>query len=510
MYRIGGTRTRRGVLLSLDKTGLVVGAAYLVLMLVAMAATGNVAVIVTMLLGAGLLWLLLRIPVEGGPAWLRSVQFVGRAAGRRRGWTAFERTALTPVPRPVGPVLMMGSAREEGAAELAIVRHAPLPGLSWFTTTIEVEGGGDGVWSTHDQALRAGLVEDLLGRLAEGKGAVDEISFLQRAMPGLPRGYRSALMARIPERLQESVLAANLDDLLAMSEQSSDQYRTFVTITVDRDRLARTVERSGRLTRENLTAGVHEELARVVRLLQVHGFKVIRGLGPRRFGALLRHCYTPSRSMEDLTGIESAADGFVEYPDARRTALVVPDPDSDVTWHHATASVPPSAWPEAIESPRWTSPLVCSLFEEEEPSVIRTITTTYRLVPRDRARRQIISNVKLDRAQALNEEGKVNDGSNDISAGAGQDMLTDLRTGASGVQVSTRVTVSAPSKTGLEDARDTVDNAASRMGVEGGLRWADGRQAEAFVWSLPLGRGIRRLPTPAAVQLAGQLKARMQ
>jgi hypothetical protein len=53
------------------------------------------------------------------------------------------------------------------------------------------------------------------------------------------------------------------------------------------------------------------------------------------------------------------------------------------------------------------------------------------------------------------------------------------------------MTCSAPSQLGLIQARGLIDSAMSDLNVDG-FTWCDGRQADAMILSLPLGRGLPR------------------
>ncbi|MDN5762491.1 MAG: hypothetical protein L0H41_09270 [Microlunatus sp.] len=169
----------------------------------------------------------------------------------------------------------------------------------------------------------------------------------------------------------------------------------------------------------------------------------------------------------------------------------MPDWGRDVLWHHATGLIAPHGWPADRVSSRWLLPAVAQVFDAESPSVIRTITSSWRLLNR-RESQQVMAHQMLNTlSQVARDHGKVTTGEDQEQADAGDQVLYDLRHQSTGVLPSVRVTCSAPSHPGLLQARDLVDSAMSDLNVDG-FTWCDGRQADAMIVSLPLGPGLVR------------------
>lgn len=495
-YLIAGQQVRRTFLFRLSKPGVVALSVYTVIAILLLIFVWRTFVgLGVMTGGAVLLYVVLRVGQRADSRTVveRVVEAARKRMTRWRGWDAFEPSKHLPVPRPVGDVLAMGVSRAPGDPEQGVIRHSPTGWKgAYFTTTVEIAGRGDGLLTPETHARQADQVGMMLTKLAEEGIPVDELSIMLRAIPGLPEGYRDAIQENTSPSVVGSHLADNTAKLCDILGLISDNYRTFATISIPEDRLSAMVARNGPADREGLCQGVYSVLGRVVDLLDQAGFPVVAGLGPRRLGALIRHLYAPSWAIDDLTGIERTRDGFLPYPAPESEALRVPDAQHDVLWHHATAHIPSDGWPAApIHSSRWMGPLVYDVYGDDEPSVIRTVTTSWRLVAREAARVQGQQNLLTDASEMAAEEGKVSVGQWDRQASASRLLLDDLLDNAAGVKPSVRVTCSSPSMPDLHAARDLVEASASTMNLDR-LVWADGRQADAMLWSLPLGRGLAR------------------
>ncbi|MGJ3510164.1 SCO6880 family protein [Enemella sp. A6] len=502
---IGTVQARRAVLFRLSKAGLAImtvltGASVVVLTI--MQSTGLLAFLAVLCTVA---YVLLRVSPDTrskGALWHVMNRLRVRRA-RTQGWLGFTRSEVLPVPRPVGHVRIVGVSQQAGDPEQAVVVHRPLGRIgAYFSSTLEIDGRGDGQFTTAQRLAEVAAVEGLLTTLAQNLSPIDDLQITTRALPGLARGYRESLAANTNPRLVGTPLGENLADLADVSASVSDEYRTYLTVSMPYEQVAQAAARQGRVSRDSMLATVYREIGRLVPLLESAGFRVRAGLGPRRLAALIRHLYAPSWGIDDLTGLEDGTDGFVEYPTSPHgDCFVVPDPASDVSWYHASMMLPAYGWPPVITAPRWMKPLVCDVVSSDEPSVIRTITTQYRLIDRRDARHRTITGIAGDEAEAQSSAGRVTGGEWHRQATVGQMHLADFLDGAAGVRVSARATVSAPSHVGLMVGRELVESSASGMGIDG-IDWADGRHADAHLWGLPLGRGIRR---DTLTGLSGQL-----
>jgi hypothetical protein len=69
-------------------------------------------------------------------------------------------------------------------------------------------------------------------------------------------------------------------------------------------------------------------------------------------------------------------------------ALQVPDWGCDVLCH-ATGYIAPYGWPADRVASRWLLPAVAQVFDADAPSVIRTITASWRLLNRRESQRRM-------------------------------------------------------------------------------------------------------------------------
>lgn len=485
-------RTRRhAVLFGLQKVPLIIMLAYVIGGVIATAVFQHLGMIAAIAVGGCALYAAMREPLrmERAPALRRAVDKLRVALAS----DAFTPTETTPFPRPVGDILILGVARAAGRPEQAVIRHSTTGTKSaYFTATIEIEGRGDGLRSAAATQREDHDLERVLNRLSESRCPVDEISLLARATPGLPAEYREGVRGMRSAGVDATMLGDNIEQRMSNLDRVSDSYRTFATIRIPEAAIYRWADaHRGATDRETICQAIHHQVGEVAELLNGAGFRLVQGLGPRRLGALVRHLYTPSRAMDDLHGIRSARDGFVGYPQPLHDALQVPDWSRDVLWYHSTGFIAPYGWPGDRVSPRWLLPAVAQVFDADSPSVIRTVTASWRLLNRRESQRQMADQLLNTLTRVAQDRGRITTGEDQEQADAGGQVLYDLRHQASGVIPSVRVTCSAPSQMGLTSARGLVESAMSDLNVDG-FTWCDGRQADAMVLSLPLGRGIVR------------------
>ncbi len=486
-------RTRRhAVLFGLQKTPLIVMAGYVLVAVGVMAAIHRPSAIAVAAVIGLALYAAMRQPLR-----MERTSWVYRLVAQLRlgavARDAFTPNDDTPFPRPVGDILILGVTTEEDPRELAVIRHSPL-GVkgSYFTATLEIEGRGDGL-----RAAAVGLREDrdlerVLNRLAEARCPVDEISLAARAQPGLSAAAKESVRAMRAPDLAGTMLGDNIEQRMANLDRVSDDYRMYATIRIPEPAIYRWAdEHWGATDRDTICNALHYQVREVSELLSGAGMRVVQGLSPLQLGALIRHLYMPSRGIDDLRGIRAARDGFVGYPVPLHDALQVPDWGKDVLWYHATGFVAPYGWPADRVTSRWMLPAVAQVFDGDSPSVIRTVTASWRLLNRRESQRQMADQLLNTLTQVVRDQGRITTGEDQEQASAGEQVLYDLRHQSAGVIPSVRMTCSAPSLVGIRQARSLVNSAMSDLNVDGFV-WCDGRQADAFPLSLPLGRGLAR------------------
>jgi hypothetical protein len=486
-------RTRRhAVLFGLQKVPLIVMGVYIVVAVAVAATFQSWGVIALVTIGGVALYIAMRQPLRmDREPWLFRLVAMARTSASAH--DAFTPTDDTPFPRPVGDILIMGLARSSCAPEQAVIRHSTTGTKgAYFTATVEIEGRGDGLRSAAAIIRDDNELERVLNRLAETRYPVEEISLMTRATPGLPPAFKTEVRGMCAPGLGDTMLGGNIEQRMLNLDRVSDHYRMFATLRIPEAAIYRWAdERRGATDRETICQAIHHQVGEVAELLNGAGLQVVHGLGPRRLGALIRHLYVPSRDIDDLSGLRSARDGFPSYPRPLHEALQVPDWGRDVLWYHATGMIAPYGWPADRVSHRWLLPAVAQVFDAQSPSVIRTVTASWRLLNRRESQRQMADQLLSTLTQVARDQGKVTTGEDQEQADAGHQVLYDLRHQSSGVIPSVRLTCTAPSHTGLLQARGLVESAMSDLNVDA-FTWCDGRQADAMVLSLPLARGLLR------------------
>lgn len=486
-------RTRRhAVLFGLQTVPLIVMLVYIIAAVVLAAVFQHLGLIATGVLGGLLLYGAMREPVRmDRTPWVRRLVQRARVSGSAR--DAFSPTEDTPFPRPVGDILILGVARNENGLEQAVIRHSPTgTKRAYFTATLEIEGRGDGLRSLAAIQREDHELERTLNRLAESRCPVDELSLMARATPGLPVSYKEKVRALRSVGLEDTMLGDNIEQRMTNLDRISDSYRMYATIRIPEPAIYRWAdEHRGATDRETICQAIHHQVGEVAELLNGAGLQVVQGLGPRRLGALIRHLYIPSRPIDDLTGIGAARDGFVSYPQPLHQALQVPDWGRDLLWYHATGFIASYGWPGDRVGSRWLLPAVAQVFDADAPAVVRTITASWRLLNRRESQKQMADQLLNTLTQVARDHGRITTGEDQEQADAGQQVLYDLRHQSNGVVPSVRMTCSAPSQLGLIQARGLIESAMSDLNVDG-FTWCDGRQADAMILSLPLGRGLPR------------------
>ena len=416
--------------------------------------------------------------------WL--LRLTQRARRSLTGHDAYTPNEDTPFPRPVGDILILGVTASDDAPEQAVIRHSTTGMKSaYFTATVEIEGRGDGLRSLAATRREDNELERMLNRLAEARCPVDEISLMTRAQPGLPAAYKAKVRQMRAAGLEATMLGDNIEQRMTNLDRVSDSYRMFATIRIPEAAIYRWAdEHRGATDRDTICHAIHHQVGEVADLLNGAGFQVVQGLGPRRLGALIRHLYIPSRGIDDLTGIKSARDGFVGYPRPLPEALQVPDWGRDVLWYHATGHIAAYGWPADRVSSRWMLPAVAQVFDTGFPSVIRTVTASWRLLNRRESQKQMADQLLNTLTRVARDEGKISTGEDQEQADAGHQVLYDLRhqsaRGSSRRSGDLLRTVPPRSAAGPWPGR-LGDGRPERRRVP----WCDGRQADAMVLSLP-------------------------
>lgn len=445
--------------------------------------------------GAGGLWVLLRQPV---PVWKRAlIQRMAdsrRATPDRRQRDGFTRSDQTPVPPPVGHVLDLGVSSPAGGGEIAVVRHGQRgPKHAYFSTVVEISGRGDGIRSDSAADRDDARVDRLLTELAEDQMPVNQLDMHVRALPGLSQEYVRQARAMLDPRIRGTYMGRNMEQKLANLGVTSDDYRSYAVVCMPETSLEQFASRHHRaVDRDTLTQAAFDVTGRVAERLHGAGFPVIRVLSPAGVGALIRHLYQPAWGIDDVRGITTVEHGFpARYEPPQRETLSVPDDEHDEGWWHVSGDVPPWGWPSRQLESRWMEPIVTQLYNAEtKRSVVRTITSSFRLMTRKESNEKLQSEQYRAEVQRHHEKDRVSTGEDEEQRKDIRQQRADLAQQATGVRVASRITVSARSRAAVLDARDFAASQWTGMGVSE-MRWHEGRQDAAMILGLPLGRGWR-------------------
>lgn len=436
----------------------------------------------------GLGFLLLRRRDRRGAAWAGSLAERLRATlAYRLGWDAYD-PEIESSPCVLGRVSVLAPSATENSPELAVIDHRD---ERVFTTVLRIEGGGDGlheIWEGNQRQSRFG---QLLRTIANDNNLpVNQLDMLTHAVPATGREYRrhieAELRSDLPEAVAESMAA--LGDLVS---ERSEGYSSYVVLRLPVDDLAdRCRADLGEVSDEGLAETAFLVTGEVGLMLEEAGYPALPGgVPPRSLGALIRHLYLPSRSADDLEGVDRTLDGFPAFAQARDGRSVISfDEQAGITWHHAIGDVPTDGWPLDLVPGR----LLSQLIVEAPPGLYRTVVSQFRLLPQHVAVGRARGALTSARAGVIsqNKRGVVSTGVPESREDAASLVLSDVGRGQhAGVLPMVRMLVSAPSAPQLQRARNSVQTLAASTGFAK-WRWRDGRHAQAMMTCLPLGRGI--------------------
>lgn len=400
-------------------------------------------------------------------------------------------TGLRAVPREVGVIETY--TVPNGPHRIGVVVHASQ--VPYWTTVVEVIGGGDGIVEVTSTNNRGKDFEDLLFACSRAGFPVDQLDVTTRVTVGGRDEYLKWLGGRVGYAGAE--LATSAVEVAEMVTKGAENYSSWMVVCMPDDQLSAHVAQLGKAaTLENKAEHAARITLEVCRLARRRGFKPVKIMSPEQIGGLIRHLYVPSIEAADHQDLASMREGFVGYGAGHETGFVAYGPDGSAWWH-ATASVPRDGWPLQPVDARFLESLVTDV----TPATIRTVTSQHRLVPKVAARKTAVRSKTLDEAEILGDEkrGRVSTGEAEAQTNASSRLLHDLLYGqAGGAHPALRVTVSGPTPAELAAARERIDAAAQDAGF-GRLVWHDSRHHHGHILTLPFGRGIVRTPSAAKV-----------
>jgi hypothetical protein len=303
---------------------------------------------------------------------------------------------------------------------------------------------------------------------------IRRIQWLERSTPSegdqLARWLEAERDPELPCRGEPMV-----DSYLELIERTvrvSQEHEVLIAVQVD---AARVRARA----RDAAYGSLVEETERVADGLRRTGAQIQGGLTPSHVATLLRTAFDPyvraalaalnDGALEQAAWPLGAVEGFDHY----RTDGAV----------HATHWI--SGWPRVEVGPLFLDSLLSRC------SAVRTVAVTFEPLSTDRSMREVEAQVTRDQAdRALKARfGQAETARQQQAYGGTRRREAELAAGYGEVRFAGYVTVSAPEIEQLRGACAEVKRDAARARLE--LRPMYGQQPDAFMFTLPLCRGLR-------------------
>ncbi len=447
---------KRGLLLGLDVAQiltLIAGLAAALAVGDAIPGAAGVAV-AACLLGAaagGALWPKADRPlvtwVPSAASWLARRAHGPAISGEPHGGCALKPAGLDLIELPAEP----------GQLPLGVIRDRR---SGTWSAVMPVGGRSFSLLDPEQQIQRLDAWRTVLAALARPDSPIKRVQWVERSAPYVGDGLH------IPTPCKQSGAAhASYADLIANVAPRTQTHEVWVVLSVDCSR-----HRVGNSRRPG------EGLRRELRLLEgqlCHAdLRPGPSLGVSRLHSVLADLHG-TRGPGHLIG--GAASPWPLASDETWSAL-----RTDDSWH-ATYWI--AEWPRVEVTPDFLTPLLLG-------GGRRTVSVTMAAVPADRAMREVRSARTADLADSelRHRAGFLPSARRAKEADGVARRESELAEGHAEFRFSGYVTVSAPDREALDAASAAAEHAAQETHVE--LRRLFGRQAEAFAWTLPLGRGL--------------------
>ena len=328
----------------------------------------------------------------------------------------------------------------------------------------------------------------VLAGLCRDGSPIQRIQWIERAMPGDRDGLQrylddSARAAATPEgrRARDSYA-----DLISAAGPVGQSHSTLLVIAVHLRRAARAARGAGR-GRAAACAVLRRELRLLQGQLRNADLLVDHILSPGEVNAALAAAVDPGASSGTALDHGAGSVASAERP-ASGQAWPLASHEAWAQWRtdgswHTTYWI--ADWPRIEVGPDFLSPLLLAA------TGFRVVSVVMAPVPPARAAREVEAARTADMAdeQLRRKAGFLTTARRQREAEGVIRREAELADGHAEYRFSGYVTVSAASEAELEVARGEVEQAARQSNLE--LRRLYGRQAEAFTWTLPLGRGLR-------------------
>lgn len=320
------------------------------------------------------------------------------------------------------------------------------------------------------------------GLVLSGSGAtaIRRLQWIERTAPAqgdeLARWVHSERDPAVP--LRGTAMIESYLELISSSARVTQEHEVLLAVQVD----GRRVRERGR---DAISQALVEQTERVAQGLEAAEVTVLGALSPGQLARALRTAFDPFARAE-LATLEAAdpdRDGLGEvnaWPLGARECWDHYRSDGAV---HATYWI--GAWPRISVSPMFMDALL------GHSSAVRSVAVTFEPLAADRSTREIEAAVTRDRAdrELRTRFGQSETARQRQAAEATLRREAELAAGHGEVRLSGFITVSGRDREDLHRACGEVLEHAARARLE--LHRLYGQQAEAFAFTLPLGRGLR-------------------
>lgn len=315
---------------------------------------------------------------------------------------------------------------------------------------------------------------------AAGGSSIRRLQWIERSAPApgdeLARWVHDERDPAVPARgvpLIESYL-----ELIGATDGASQLHEVLIAVQID-NRLTRQRRRADPVTT------LIEATERVARGLRTAEVSVLGALSPQQLAQNLRTAFDPFLRSElaRLTAADPDREGLDEYgawPLGARETWEHYRVDGSL---HATYWI--GSWPRLEVSPLFLSPLLGS------SGAVRTVAVSFEPLASARSTREVEAAVTRDRAD---RELRARFGQSETARQRQTQQATarresELAAGYGEVRLSGFVTVTGRDPDELRRSCAEVSDQAARAHLD--LHRLYGQQAEAFTFTLPLGRGLR-------------------
>jgi hypothetical protein len=320
------------------------------------------------------------------------------------------------------------------------------------------------------------------GLVLSGAGgtAVRRMQWIERTAPAqgdeLARWLHSERDPAVP--LRGTAMIESYLELISSSTTVTQEHEILLAIQID-------AQRARQPGREAGMRALLEQTERVAQGLEAAEVSVLGALGPGQLARTLRTAFDPYARAE-LAALETAdpgRDGLSEvnaWPLGAREAWDHYQSDGAV---HGTYWI--GAWPRIEVSPMFMDSLL------GHSGAVRTVAVTFEPLAPDRSTREVEAAVTRDRAdrELRARFGQSETARQRQAAEATMRREAELAAGHSEVRLSGFVTVSGRDQDDLRRSCTDVLEQAARARLE--LHRLYGQQAQAFMFTLPLCRGLR-------------------